>query len=194
MNILCDVDGCICSYPFPKIIKKYFGVSIPTKAIFAYSLEDCLGVSSAVVGVMFKVEAMQAPVFIKGALDALKQLRAEGHLIFIYTNRVRFMTDGELVDWLQLYGIPFDCLYKGQERVFDFHVDDSPAKLMGTNGLVKRKLLFDQPWNKGCLNITGKLERVKSWKAVLRKIHDDESRRCRDSRGEVGLILGEAHG
>lgn len=164
MRVLLDVDGCLCEYNFPKLVKSFFGVDISKFSIYAYDLADVLGVSPAEINTMFQEQVYGKPHFTSGAMETLLEWAKLGYEIAIFSNRIKYMGERGLVEWLVKYGIPFsgiDVLGTGN---YDYHIDDSPAKLMATNS--KIKLLYDQPWNKGCLNITKSLVRVMNWAEV----------------------------
>jgi len=166
-RICIDIDGVICEYDFPNIVKNFFGIDLSAKMIFAYDLADVLGVAPALINTMFKEQVYGKPNFVEGAIDTLRKWREEGHRIDVYSNRVKYMGATGLAEWLWAYDIPFYSISDGS-GVFDCHIDDSPAKLMGTNS--KLKLLYDRPWNKRCLNITGGLERVYDWGEIRQRV------------------------
>ena len=158
-----DLDGTIVMYDFPKIVKNFFGVDLSAQAIFAYDLADVLGVAPALIDLMFKEQVYGKPNFIDGAVDTLKEWKSKGYELIIYSNRIKYMGYEGLDQWLIDWGIPFSVIDGGQ-CAYDIHIDDYPGKLMATNS--KIKLLFEQPWNQRCHNITGKLIRVKDWHEV----------------------------
>jgi len=51
---------------------------------------------------------------------------------------------------------------------FDVFVDDSLEEALLLTQSVPKVLLFDHPWNHGCLNVFGVFERVFTWKDVTR--------------------------
>jgi len=162
-RICVDLDGVICEYDFPKIIKSFFGVDISSKMIFAYDLAEVLGVAPMLIKTMFNEQVYGKPTLVEGAIDTLDEWKSKGYELVIYSNRVKYMGKKELIRWLINYQIPFDGIDGGQ-GAYDVHIDDLPSKLMGTDSEVK--LLFNQPWNERCLNITGKLIRVNSWDEI----------------------------
>ncbi len=166
-RICIDLDGVVCEYDFPKIVKNFFGVDISSQSIFAYDLADVLGVDSALINTMFKEQVYGRPNFIPGAIDTLRLWMSIGHEIVIFSNRVKYMGDIGLAEWLIDYQVPFSDIDGGKGE-YDVHIDDSPAKLMSTNSV--KKLLFNQPWNERCLNIKGQLIRVNSWEGVKRYV------------------------
>uniref|UniRef100_A0A6M3K3M4 Uncharacterized protein n=1 Tax=viral metagenome TaxID=1070528 RepID=A0A6M3K3M4_9ZZZZ len=180
MKILCDVDGVIANYDFPAITKEFFGVAVSNEDIHAYSLEDVLGLPRQVVHHMFLEVCQRKPRMVSGAYNALKAFIMNGIEVYIYTNRLQFMTVQGLITWLQQFNVPFSGIAVFNERnlntTFDFHIDDSPQKLMDVNGHVKRKLLFDQPWNRKCRNILGTLERVSSWKEIEQIVREEHEK------------------
>ena len=162
-RICMDLDGCICEYDFPKIVKNFFGVDLSAESIFAYDLADVLGVAPALITIMFKGQIYGKPNLIEGAVETLKEWEAKGYELVIYSNRVKYMGYEGLIQWLRDWQIPFSGI-DGGEDFYDVHIDDSPAKLMATDSEIK--LLFDQPWNQRCHNITGKLIRMKNWDEI----------------------------
>ncbi len=176
-NLIVDVDGCIAQYDFPAILKKYFGVTLTNKDIYAYSLEDCLGTSSAAIEDIFIKECFAPPNFIPGAINTLKYLMARDDEIYILTNRLHFMSETEFEEWAEKYGIPYTAILNGRLPEYAHaQVDDHAVKLMNTQQLttVKHSILFNAPWNRRCLNVTGQLERAKNWGQVKEII--DEKR------------------
>ncbi len=163
-RILVDIDGVICTYDFPKIVKNFFGVDLSPQAIFAYDLADVLGVAPSLIDLMFKEQVYGKPNFIDGALDTLREWESKGYEIGIMSNRVKYMGQMGLVTWLVDNEIPFSGTDRTGLDNYDFHIDDSPAKLASTNSKVK--LLYTQPWNLRCLNIENKLTRVNSWEEI----------------------------
>ncbi len=167
MKLLVDLDGCVVQYDFPKLIKKYFGVELPQKSIFAYDIADVLGVSHKSVDDMFREQVYGKADFIDGSLEILKKWPKK-HEIVIYSNRVNYMGEVGLAKWLVENKIPFNGIDVIGSEEYDFHIDDSPAKLMGTKSLFK--LLYNQPWNERCLDIIECLQRVYSWEEIDDKV------------------------
>lgn len=176
MHILCDIDGVICKYDFPELTKRYFGVEIPNTGIFTYSLEDSLGVPQVEVERMFRTEAFAPPNFIEGAVETLTEFLESGHTVSLWSAREHFMGFDGLCKWVSQYNLPRSFVVDDVIMPYDFHIDDNPRKLMSTDGRVKHKLLFDSPWNQQCLNITGKMIRVKNWDDVRRLVNEEASR------------------
>ena len=158
-----DLDGCVVFYDFPEIVKEFFGVELDPDAIFAYDLADVLGVSPLLINKMFTKQVYGEPNFIDGALETLQEWKSKGYEITIYSNRVKYMGYFELAKWMIEWKIPFSGIDGGQGE-YDFHIDDSPSKLMATKSITK--LLYSQPWNKRCLNITGEIRRVYTWEEI----------------------------
>src|SRR3990167_3071080 len=76
-RICLDLDGCICEYNFPKIVKNFFGVDLSSKMIFAYDLADVLGVAPALINIMFREQVYGKPIMVEGAIDTLRKWREE---------------------------------------------------------------------------------------------------------------------
>ena len=162
-RICVDLDGVVCEYDFPRIVKDFFGVDLSSQMIFAYDLADVLGVAPLLINTMFQEQVWGKPNLVEGALETLKEWKSKGYSLVIYSNRVKYMTYRGLAQWLVDYQIPFSGIDGGQ-GAYEVHIDDSPSKLMETDS--KTKLLFDQPWNQRCLNITNQLIRMKNWEGV----------------------------
>jgi 5'(3')-deoxyribonucleotidase len=162
-RICIDIDGVVCEYDFPKIVKGFFGIDLSSQAIFAYDLADVLGVSPELINTMFKEQVYGKPNFTAGALDVLNEWESRGYELVIFSNRIKYMGEFALAKWLNDNHIPFTEIDGGKGE-YDVHIDDSPGKLMSTNS--RLKLLYSQPWNKRCLDITEQLIRVESWKEV----------------------------
>lgn len=158
-----DIDGVICEYDFPKIIKKFFGVDLSPIMIYAFDLADVLGVAPVLIEQIFKEQVYGQPNFVEGAIDTLTQWIARGDEIIIFSNRIKYMEVAELTKWLFKWGIPFTRVATGQGD-YDVHIDDLASKLMATNS--RLRLLFNRPWNKWCLNITRELVRVNDWQEI----------------------------
>ena len=170
MKILLDIDGVTTEYNFPKLVKNFFGVDISKYQIYAYDLADVLGVSPMMINNMFKEQVYGKPTFTEGALETLNEWYGKNEII-IYSNRTKYMKDIELVQWLIGSGIPFNGISIEGKDNCNYCIDDSPAKLMNT--ICKRKLLFTQPWNKRCMDITHSLERVNSWREIREIVGGD---------------------
>jgi len=170
MKRLCiDLDGTLVSYDFPQIVKSFFGVSIEKYAIFAYDLADVLGVSHLMIDTMFKEQVWGKPTFMPDALETLWEWEGKYEIV-IFSNRVKYMGGLGLVEWLHKHKIPFDSISEG-EGVYDFAIDDSPAKLQSVNSKVR--LLYDQVWNRKCLDITDSLRRVYNWLEIRKIVEGD---------------------
>ena len=164
MRLLIDIDGVICEYNFPKIVKNFFGVDLSSHTIFAYDLADVLGVAPALINTMFKEQVYGPPNFIDGSLEMLKEWKSKGYEIYIFSNRVKYMGEVNLAKWLIDNKIPFNDIEVTGWGEYDYHIDDSPAKLAATDSKVK--LLYTQPWNRRCLDIRKQFTRVNSWSEI----------------------------
>jgi len=166
-RICIDLDGVVVQYDFPALVRNSFGVDLSKSTIYAYDLADVLGVSPKTIDLMFHNVVYGEPKFTFGAIDTLREWKSKGYELIIFSNRVKYMGELGLAKWLTDYQIPFSDIDGGQGE-YDVHIDDSPGKLMATNSKVK--LLYNQPWNERCLNITGSLQRVYSWDEIRKKV------------------------
>lgn len=162
-KLLLDLDGVVIEYNFQKIVKDFFGVDLTKYQIYAYDLADVLGVAPMMINTMFKEQVFGKPNFVENSMEVLNELSPR-YDIYIFSNRLKYMSYYELAMWLDEYDIPYDSIDETGSGNYFAHIDDSPAKLMSTNSLVK--LLFNQPWNKSCWNITNRLKRVDSWEQI----------------------------
>ncbi len=167
MRICLDLDGCVVMYDFPTIVKNFFGVDLSPSAIFAYDLADVLGVAPALINTMFKEQVYGKPKMVECAVETLESWKDKGYELIIFSNRIKYMGEYDLARWLIEWEIPFSGIDGGQGE-YTAYIDDSPSKLMATNSL--KKLLFNQPWNKRCLDITNKLVRVNNWQEIKREV------------------------
>lgn len=163
-RLLIDIDGCICEYDFPKIVKNFFGVDLSSQAIFAYDLADVLGVAPTLINLMFAKQVYGPPNFIDGSLEILREWKSKGYELTIFSNRVKYMGEPNLAKWLVDNKIPFNGIDVEGTGRYDYHIDDSPGKLAST--LSTFKLLYNQPWNERCLDINKCLQRVTSWQEI----------------------------
>jgi len=165
MNILCDVDGCICQYDFTHLLAQRFGVAIPNEQIYTHDLVEALGITNSESNSIFDEAVHEHPYFIYGAQATLGRLKQAGHVVWIWTGRLKYMTIQGLEAWLDRYEVPYNyAVLDGNERKYDVHIDDAIPKLMGSSAPIK--LLFDQPWNRMCHNVRGALTRVYSWAEI----------------------------
>ncbi len=159
-----DLDGCVVSYKFSDLVKKYFNVDIKEEDIYAHDLPDTLGVSSKEVDFMFHEQVWGKPNLIEGAIPVLKAWWSKGHHLIIYSNRVKYMGIDGLERWLRQYEIPFSDIVTENTFMYDFAIDDRPRKLEDIDS--KERILFNQPWNRKCWNIKGNLTRVFNWQEI----------------------------
>ena len=174
-NLIVDIDGVVAQYDYPTILKKHFNVDVPNHAVWAYGLDECLGLPPTAVQTMFKKEAYAPPNMIEGAREALERFIIKDYNVCIFSNRLKFMSYAELEEWLNKNDIPYSCILNGSglpNRAIAA-VDDSPSKLLAIDEEVtlNRRLLFDQPWNRMCLDVLGKFKRVKDWRQVLEEVN-----------------------
>jgi len=175
-TIIVDIDGVICQYDFRGIIKKHFGVDIKSNStMWGYSVEDCLGLPYNDVAKMFGEESYEPPNMVPGAVKTLTNLIADGFHVSILSNRLKFMEYSDLEDWLDDSGIPYSELITFDTLPQYAHamVDDSPSKLLCVDETIRVKnlILFDNPWNKKCLDILNKFQRARNWKSVKEIIY-----------------------
>jgi len=162
-RICIDIDDVICQYDFPKMVKSFFGIDISSMEIYAYDLADVLGVSSALINTMFREQVHSKPNFIEGAIETLRIWDSKGYELIIHSDREKYMGYMGLAQWLTDHNIPFSGIDSGREK-YDVHIDDRPGKLAATDSDLR--LLYSQPWNTGCHNITGHLIRVHNWQEI----------------------------
>jgi len=181
MRLLIDIDGVICTYDFPALTKKYFGVSVPNNSIWTYSLEESLGVSTEEVVAMFEEVAFEEPKFTHKALESLGELVRRDHYVWLYSNRIHFMGHQLLSDWVWDNNIPHIGVVRNIEKFkdlwgyVDYHIDDSPTKLMNLGDFTNHKLLFSRPWNCRCLDIQNQLTRVMNWDDIMEILKKDDA-------------------
>lgn len=176
-NIICDLDGAVVEYDYPKMIKKHFGVSILPEWINCHNLEDALGLPPKGIEKMFIEEDKEAPNFIPGAINALLELKGQGFNIVLFSRRVKLMGFVGLYKWVVNWGIPFYNLAKDYADLPAFAVaaiDDRPSKLLKIDAVtrVDKLILYPQPRNERCHDILGKFTWVRNWKDILEELDD----------------------
>jgi uncharacterized HAD superfamily protein len=165
-KILLDLDGTLIEYDFNKIVYDFFGVDISKYIISAYDLADWLGVAPSLIDNMFHEQVWGKPKFMDNALETVNEWYDKYELI-IFSNRVKYMGERGLAEWLINNEIPFHGIDNGEGKYFA-HIDDRPSKLANTDS--KLKLLYTQSWNVECKNIHKNLIRVNSWNEIRRLI------------------------
>ncbi len=163
-RILIDIDGVICEYNFPLIVKNFFGIDLSAEAIYAYDLADVLGVAPLLIDTMFKEQVYGKPNLVTGAIETLTEWKAKDYELLIFSKRTKYMGYEGLIKWLIEWQIPFNDVDLFGKGVYDYFVDDRPSKLQSVNSKVK--LLYDRPWNRGCRNIEKNLIRVYDWQTI----------------------------
>ena len=116
MRLCLDLDGVICEYNFPKIVKDFFGVDLSSQKIFAYDLADVLGAAPALINTMFREQVWGKPNLVPGAIETLKEWLEKGYKLAIYSNRAKYMGDAGLGGWLEKWQIPFSWIDWGKEK------------------------------------------------------------------------------
>ena len=145
----------------------------------SYSLEDSLGVSSRSVDEMFLAETHAPPNLVEDSIETLQHFVDNGYEIIVYSMRVRYMSESGLSSWLIRYGIPHSRIMHNSELTsraagyIDYHIDDSPKKLIDLGQVSNHKLLFDCPWNRNCMNIYNIVRRVYSWKEIKEVVEEE---------------------
>ena len=84
---------------------------------------------------------------IQGAIDSIRQLRAQGHYIILYTARHMKTTEANVgsvlakqgkvtLDWLDSHEIEFDEIYFGKPYA-DVYIDDLAKRFVSWNEIMK---------------------------------------------------------
>ena len=163
-RICLDLDGVVCVYDFPRMIKEDFGIDIRSEDIYTYDIDDILGVTKEAVIAMFMKRVYDPAICEPGALNTLNEWIAKGYEIFIYSNRINLIGTTALLLWLNDNDIPFTSLTRGLKNEYDLHIDDRPPKLAATNS--RYKMLYHRPWNDKCLDIKNQFRVVYNWKEI----------------------------
>ena len=86
-----------------------------------------------------------------GAIEHIRELRAAGHYIIIYTARNMATCDGNVgklmknigkitLDWLERYGIEYDEIYFGKPNA-NVYVDDRAMRFTSWKDITEERLL-----------------------------------------------------
>lgn len=87
---------------------------------------------------------------VRGAVDALRQWRSDGHTVIIHTARHMKSTGGNVglvvarlgsvtLDWLERHGVEFDKLHFGKPHA-DVYIDDNAVRFATWDQLTKNEL------------------------------------------------------
>ena len=87
---------------------------------------------------------------VPGAVDALRQLRSDGHTVIIYTARHMKTTGGNVgavlarqgsvtLDWLERHGVEFDEIHFGKPYA-DVYIDDNAVRFARWDQLTMSEL------------------------------------------------------
>lgn len=117
---------------------------------------------------------------VKGAVEGLQTLAADGHDLIVITHRPK-QAVRDTLQWLSYLDMPFAGVHimTQQERKSlaepqcDVYVDDKPENVedMEANTNAKLVALFDQPWNQH-FNPYGVIKRVVGWKDVVKRVRE----------------------
>ncbi len=135
----------------------------------------------------FATDQLATVDHIAGSMEALAELKKQGHNLYIITGRSDDLVR-ETEEWVEtkfpkvFSGIHFANLYTFDGRAclkselckelnIDILIDDQPANVYdcATKGI--RVFLFDQAWNREAILPAG-AERVLSWSEILKRIED----------------------
>lgn len=171
MRIGIDLDSCV--YPFPEAFRRYAGLEVRpaiqwnffeddgyTEPQFLAVLEE--GVDA---GYIF---AVGDPIV--GSVEALQELRRQGHTIHIVTDRFvgkRSHANTEL--WLAHWKIPMDSLTYTRDKTIlrlDAAIDDRPAHVDALRLVGCYSYLLDR----GRTDQVGHRRLVADWPEFVRKV------------------------
>lgn len=170
MDILVDIDGVIARWDYPALLCNYLGVSpdrMPRWSPPQYSITEWLGVPEVDVDNMYRFALISGQHCAIGstATNRLGALYREGNNILIYTSRMHYLTPTTIERWLRDKGVPHTRVVTTEDVMdghYDAFIDDHVTKLLSVPN-VRQRLLFDRPWNKGCLNVRDLFRRVHGW-------------------------------
>ncbi|QNL30570.1 hypothetical protein SEA_SPEEDDEMON_1200 [Gordonia phage SpeedDemon] len=104
-------------------------------------------------------------------LDALRQIRGEGHTIHIVTARgmgsLKTLAQEQTVEWLGINGVPYDTLTFAEDKTIiptDFALEDNRDNYNALRNTAHRTqaYLYDQPYNRDVEGCSRKAARVNS--------------------------------
>lgn len=73
----------------------------------------------------------------KGAIEALQALNLAGKIIIIYTSRGR-KHFWEVMNWLEHFEIPFDCLDMEHKPLAQLYIDDKAIRFDSWDNVIKQ--------------------------------------------------------
>ena len=107
----------------------------------------CVDIGGVICGLWRKNQQYSESQAIQGAIDALKQLRFQGHYITLYKERHMKATQANLgsviskqgkvtLDWLDKHDIEYDEIYFGKPYA-DVYIDDLAKRFVSWDQVVK---------------------------------------------------------
>ena len=196
MNIYVDFDDCLCETGryFAALAETLFGKKIPYEKMRFFDLQKSFSLTDEQFLRMMdeghRPEALLSFEETPGASAAINGWIDSGHTVSVITGRP-YSAYGPSRQWLDLHGLDRvrmyclnkygrDAFYTGcdyslelddyRRMRFDYAVEDSPAAFGFFDHLPDlRVLVFDRPWNHGCVFPRDGYTRCFDWEAV-RKI------------------------
>ncbi|MBD3170049.1 MAG: hypothetical protein GF307_11240 [candidate division Zixibacteria bacterium] len=179
-----DIDGVIVDF-ISEFIKAYHKRyprfrKIKKEMIARHNIGSIIGLfDEEIIDLIEHTTLFHELPLIEGADITLTKL-AEENDIYICTARPEHHRE-RTIDMLSQYNIPYKKLiFRGRNKKlevilkelprFDIFIEDNIAEAIHLSKLVKRVLVFRQPWNDNCLNVRKTLKYVSSWDEIYEAI------------------------
>lgn len=176
MRVGVDLDECI--YPFVKMWRMYAGVEVRDAECWnffeldGYDVPTYLKVYESGVNDRVILRYGQP---IEGSIEALHQLRADGHTIHIITDRFVGQHAQENTEyWLEKHAVPYDSLTYAKDKTVlnvSAYIDDKPANVDAMSNVGVLAFLLDR----GRTDQAGHMYAITSWERfvkIVREIDD----------------------
>ena len=179
MKIVLDIDGVIADFAKCLIneINETYNTKLIKNDLKTLMTNNILGINSS------KCNEIEYKTFfnynlepIKGSISALSKLN-ESFEVYILTSRTNKMK-AKTIEWLIKNNIKFKGIFfvprkKKRKTIYrlkpTYWIEDDSDILINCPSYT-RPILFSQPWNKYCLDITNKLVRLTTWSEIIKYI------------------------
>ncbi len=171
MRIGIDLDSCV--YPFPEAFRRYAGLEVRPARQWNFFEDD--GYTEAQFLAIFEEGVDAGVIFavgdpIVGSVEALQELRRQGHTIHIVTDRfVGKLPHANTEAWLALWGIEYNSLTYTRDKTIlrlDAAIDDRPAHVDALRLVGCHSYLLDR----GRTDQVGHRRLVADWPEFVRKV------------------------
>lgn len=171
MRVGIDLDNCV--YPFPEVWREWAGLDVRPAGCWDFFKED--GYTAPQFLEIFEEGVDAGFIFavgnpIEGAIEALQELRKQGHTVHIVTDRfVGKSSHANTETWLARWGVEYDSLTYTRDKTIlrlDAAIDDHPSHVDALRLVGCHSYLLDR----GRTDQVGHRRLVADWPEFVRKV------------------------